>query len=122
MTARHRAGRLLTRIALRDDRRLYLRRPLPTMARTCDNLKTPNHAGASIITCHQHSISILQPDRASENRRHATLPQGERKSGVAGKRVTARVALGGSRNIQRKKVTSALNIISDSITPLYVRP
>src|SRR3546814_9579151 len=86
MTARHRAGRLLTRIALRDDRLLYLRRPLPTLARTCENLKTPNHAGASIITCHHHSISILQPDRASENRRHASLPQGGRETPVTVRR------------------------------------
>src|SRR3546814_233184 len=59
---------------------------LPTLARTCENLKTPNHAGASIITCHHHSISILQPDRASENRRHASLPQGGRETPVTVRR------------------------------------
>ena len=50
MAARHRAHTLRARIALRDDRGRHLRRLVPTLADTGENLEAPHTANTSIIT------------------------------------------------------------------------
>ena len=71
MPACHGADRLHARIALRDDRRLHLRRPVPPLASARENLETLNPAGASIITWHRHSTSAL----SDQARRLGVTPQ-----------------------------------------------
>lgn len=76
MPTRHRTDRLLTRKALRNDRGLDLRWPIPPLAPASENLEALNPAGASIIIWHRHSTSFLTRNQGADTRRCTALPQG----------------------------------------------
>ncbi|SHM56496.1 hypothetical protein SAMN05518668_111159 [Sphingobium sp. YR657] len=70
------ADSLLLGIALRDDRGLHFRRPVPPLACTGKNLEPLNLAGASIVTWHRHSTSVLHPDQEAQTQGYTLRLQG----------------------------------------------
>src|SRR5690606_30861284 len=82
----HRTDRLGARLALGDDRGLYLRRPVPPLASAREDLEPLNSAGASIVTRHRHSTSALPPDQGAETRRCASHSQGGARTPLTLKR------------------------------------
>lgn len=64
------------RIALGDNRRLHLWRPLAPLARAREHLEPLRTLAHSIITRDYHSSSALPPDQGAKTRRCASGTQG----------------------------------------------
>lgn len=69
MPARHGADPLAPRIALRDNRSLHFRRPIPPLARTGEHLEPLRAPAHRIIIGDYHSSSALPPNQGVETRR-----------------------------------------------------
>jgi len=76
MPPRYGADPFAPRIALRDNRSLHFRRPIPPLARTREDLKPLCAPAHRIITRDYHSSSTLPPNQGVETRRCPLCPQG----------------------------------------------
>jgi hypothetical protein len=76
MPARHGTDPFAPGIALRDNRSLHFRRPIPPLARTREHLDPLRPPAHRIITRDYHSSSALPPYQGTETRRCASGPQG----------------------------------------------
>src|SRR3982074_3458855 len=72
MPARHGTDALASRIALRDNRSLDLRRPVTALARAREHLEPLRALAQRIITRDYHSSSALPPDQGAKTRRSAS--------------------------------------------------
>lgn len=76
MPTRHGTDALATGIALRDNRGLHFRWPIPPLARAREHLEPLRALAHRIITRDCHSSNALQPDQGPENQRCASTARG----------------------------------------------
>ena len=76
MPASNRTDAFSPRIALGDNRRLHLGRPLAPLARARKHLEPLRALAHRIITRDYHSRTVLPPDQGAETRRYTSTAQG----------------------------------------------